>query len=57
MRFDSAHLDGVASEFVVPRSDHSAQRNPIAIEEVRRILVAHADQVCRTNHVACEAQP
>jgi pimeloyl-ACP methyl ester carboxylesterase len=57
VRFYSAHLDGVASEFVVPRSGHSVQRNPLAIEEVRRILVEHADQVCRISHVACDPRP
>jgi hypothetical protein len=30
----------MASEFVV-RSDHSSQLNPLAIDEVRRILVEH----------------
>jgi len=29
------------------------QSNPLAIEEVRRILAEHADQVCRESHVAC----
>lgn len=53
VRYDSAHLDWVASELVVPRSGHSVQRNPIAIEEVRRILVEHADQVCDDDAVAC----
>ena len=53
VRFESAHLDWVASELVVPRSGHSVQRNPIAIEEVRRILVEHADQVCDDDNVAC----
>ncbi len=36
--YRSAHIDGVASELVV-RSGHSAQESPLAIEEVRRILV------------------
>jgi len=36
--YSSAHIDGVASEFVV-HSGHSAQESPVAIEEVRRILV------------------
>jgi pimeloyl-ACP methyl ester carboxylesterase len=35
--YSSAHIDGVASEFVV-HSGHSAQESPLAIEEVRRIL-------------------
>ena len=39
--FESAHLDGMASELVVT-SGHSVQQNPEAIEEVRRILLEHA---------------
>jgi pimeloyl-ACP methyl ester carboxylesterase len=39
--YESAHLDGVASERVV-RSGHSAQAQPETIEEVRRILLEHA---------------
>lgn len=38
--YASAHLDGVESEFVV-RAGHSCQRNPLVIEEVRRILLKH----------------
>ena len=37
----------------VPRSGHSAQGNRLAIEEVRRILVEHAEQACRLDGVAC----
>jgi hypothetical protein len=37
VRYESAHLEGVASEKVV-RSSHSAQDKPETIEEVRRIL-------------------
>jgi hypothetical protein len=40
VKYTSAHLDGMESEFIV-RSDHSAQLNPLAIDEVRRILVEH----------------
>ena len=36
--YSSAHIDGVASELVV-HSGHSAQESPLAIEEVRRILL------------------
>lgn len=36
--FKSAHVEGVVSERIVP-SGHSAQDNPEAIEEVRRILL------------------
>jgi hypothetical protein len=38
--YESAHLDGVASEKVV-RSGHSTQSEPDTIQEVRRILRAH----------------
>ncbi|HSO49118.1 MAG TPA: alpha/beta hydrolase, partial [Acidimicrobiia bacterium] len=38
--YESAHLDGVASEKVV-RSGHSTQANPETILEVRRILREH----------------
>jgi len=51
--FESMHVDWAASELVIPRAGHSVQSNPQAIEEVRRILVEHADQVCRVSHVAC----
>ena len=40
VKYTSAHLEGVASEFVVP-SPHSCQGNPLTIEEVRRILLEH----------------
>jgi pimeloyl-ACP methyl ester carboxylesterase len=36
--YSSAHIDGVASELIV-HSGHSAQESPLAIEEVRRILL------------------
>lgn len=38
--YTSAHVDYVESEFLV-RSGHSSQSNPLVIEEVRRILLAH----------------
>lgn len=41
VEYSSAHLDGMASEFIV-KSGHSSQLNPLAIEEVRRILVEHS---------------
>ncbi len=40
VEYQSAHLDGVESEFIV-RSGHSCQGHPFAIEEVRRILRKH----------------
>lgn len=38
--YRSAHLEGVASELIVP-SGHSTQAEPATIEEVRRILLEH----------------
>ncbi len=40
VKYKSAHLDYVASEFIV-RSGHSCQGHPLVIEEVRRILYQH----------------
>jgi hypothetical protein len=40
VEYRSAHLEGVASEFIV-RSEHSCQQHPLTIEEVRRILLEH----------------
>jgi pimeloyl-ACP methyl ester carboxylesterase len=40
VEYKSAHIDGVASEFIV-RSGHSCQGHPFTIEEVRRILIEH----------------
>lgn len=39
----SSHLEGAASELVVP-SGHSSQQNPQGIEEARRILRLHLRQ-------------
>lgn len=41
VNYGSAHLDGVESELMV-RSDHGVQKDPEAIQEVRRILQKHA---------------
>ncbi len=41
VKYQSAHIEGVASELVV-RSGHSSQAHPQTIEEVRRILLEHA---------------
>jgi hypothetical protein len=44
VKYESAHVDGVASELIV-RSPHSGmQAAPATIEEVRRILAAHAER-------------
>ena len=53
VKYESAHIDGVDSELVVPHQSHSAQSNPVAIEEVRRILFAHAEAACAAERVAC----
>ena len=43
VEYSSAHLEGAASEYIV-RSSHSVQSNPLAIEEVRRILLEQVGQ-------------
>ena len=53
VEYSSAHLDGVDSEYIV-RSTHSTQSNPYTIEEVRRILLLHAAEVCA--RIACDNQ-
>ncbi len=40
VEYQSAHLPGVDSEFLV-ESAHSSQQHPLTIEEVRRILLQH----------------
>jgi hypothetical protein len=54
VEYSSAHLDGVDSEYIV-RSTHSTQSNPYTIEEVRRILLLHAAEVCA--RIACGTPP
>jgi hypothetical protein len=51
--YRSARLDGAESELVIPFSGHSVQGHPVAIEEVRRILLEHAQGVCQTSGIAC----
>lgn len=51
--FESASLAWTESELVIPRAGHSVQRNPLAIEEVRRILEAHADAACAAAGIGC----
>jgi hypothetical protein len=50
---ESARIDGVESELVIPFAGHSVQGNPVTIEEVRRILLEHAAAVCEASGVAC----
>ena len=42
VKYSSAHIDGVASEKIV-NSAHSMQGNPETIQEVKRILIEHAN--------------
>jgi len=42
VKYTSAHLDGMESEFIV-KSGHSSQLNPLAIDEMRRILVENLE--------------
>ncbi|MEX2139581.1 MAG: alpha/beta fold hydrolase [Pirellulales bacterium] len=43
----SAHLDDVASEIVVPADHVSVHRHPLAVLEVRRILLEHLEELRR----------
>jgi pimeloyl-ACP methyl ester carboxylesterase len=54
VEYSSSHLDGVDTEYIV-RSTHSTQSNPYTIEEVRRILLLHAAEVCA--RIACGQPP
>jgi pimeloyl-ACP methyl ester carboxylesterase len=51
--YQSARIDGVDSELVIPFAGHSVQGHPLAIEEVRRILLEHAAAVCASSGIAC----
>ena len=39
VEYTSAHIEGVESELVIERQDHSTQSNPLAVREVHRILI------------------
>ena len=39
VEYKSAHIDGVESELVIEHQGHSTQSNPLAVREVRRILL------------------
>jgi hypothetical protein len=49
----NARIEGVESELVIPFAEHSVQNHPMAIEEVRRILLEHAMVACRASGAAC----
>jgi pimeloyl-ACP methyl ester carboxylesterase len=51
--YENARIDGAESELVIPFSGHSVQGHPLAVEEVRRILLDHAIAVCQASGVAC----
>jgi hypothetical protein len=55
VRYESAHIDGVESEKIV-NSGHSCQSNPDTIEELRRILLEHAEAACKAGF-DCAGQP
>jgi len=40
VKYSSAHLDGMESEFIV-NTGHFCQGHPLTIEEVRRVLLEH----------------
>ena len=42
--YTSSHVDGAASELIVP-ADHTAHGHPKAVTEIRRILREHTDQI------------
>lgn len=52
VEYSSAHIEGVESELIVD-SGHSAQSNPHTVEEVRRILLLQAAEVCAQSGVGC----
>ena len=51
VKYSSAHLDGMESEFIV-KSGHSSQLNPLAIDEMRRILVENLENVSKDQPTA-----
>jgi hypothetical protein len=42
--YQSAHIDDVESEVVIHHSSHSTQADPRTVDEVRRILLLHAQE-------------
>jgi hypothetical protein len=44
VKYRSAHIDGVDSELVIEHQGHSTQSNPLAVREVRRILIEELDR-------------
>jgi hypothetical protein len=56
VEYKSAHIDGVESELVIEHQDHSTQSNPLAVREVRRILLRQLAEAC-PNGCAPQAEP
>jgi len=54
--YTSSHLDQVQSEFIVC-SDHSVQKRPATIHEVRRILLLHLEEGRRAARETAPWQP
>ena len=48
--YKSARIDGVVSEKVV-RSSHSTQGHPETIQEIKRILLEHANELVRASEL------
>ena len=44
VKYNSAHVDHVESELVIEHQGHSTQGNPLAVREVRRILMEELDR-------------
>ena len=63
VEYKSAHIDGVESELVIEHQDHSTQSNPLAVREVRRILIeqlardAPAPTVCTADTAPPPTRP
>jgi hypothetical protein len=53
--YASAHLDGVESEIVVEADHNNVHRHPLAVLEVRRILLEHLRQT--EGHVKLAMSP
>jgi hypothetical protein len=53
VEYRSAHIDGVDSEVVIEHQGHSTQSNPLAVREVRRILI---EELARPDRAGGETQ-
>jgi len=46
--YQNAWIPDATSELVIPFFGHSGQGHPVATKEVRRILLEHAREVCKS---------